>query len=49
MAQPYLALRTTRNGLFSCYVTAGSKNPLPLCIGSVKAYRNDLGDFEKLN
>lgn len=36
MAQPYLALRTTRNGLFSHYSVAGSKNPLPLGMGSVK-------------
>lgn len=37
MAQPNLALRTTRNGLFSHYVVAGSKNPPPLGVGSVKA------------
>ena len=37
MVQPYLALRTTGNGLFSCYVTARSKNPLPLGMGSVKS------------
>ena len=36
MAQPYLALRTTRNGLFSHYSVAGSKNPLPLGMVSVK-------------
>ena len=35
MTQPDLALRTTRNGLFSHYVVAGSKNPLPLGMGSV--------------
>lgn len=35
MAQPNLALRTTRNGLFSHYVVAGSKNPPPLGVGSV--------------
>lgn len=35
MAQPHLALRTTRNGLFSHYVVAGSKNPPPLGVGSV--------------
>lgn len=38
MAQPHLALRTTRNGLFSHYVVAGSKNPPPLGVGSVKRY-----------
>jgi len=36
MAQPNLALRTTRNGLFSHYVVAGSRNPPPLDVGSVK-------------
>ncbi len=42
MAQPDLALRTTRNGLFSHYVVAGSKNPLPLGMGSVNySYRGN--------
>lgn len=36
MAHPYLALRPTRNRLVSHYVVAGSKNPLPLGMGSVK-------------
>ena len=36
MAHPYLTLRTTRNRLFSYYV-AGSQNPQPLAMGSVKA------------
>ena len=36
MAQLYLTLRTTGNGLFSCFIAAGSKNPLPLGMGSVK-------------
>jgi len=36
MAHPYLALRPIRNGLVSHYVVAGSKNPLPLGMGSVK-------------
>lgn len=36
MAQPHLALRTTGNGLFSYYIIVGSKNPLPLGMGSVK-------------
>ncbi|MCI1768908.1 MAG: relaxase/mobilization nuclease domain-containing protein [Mageeibacillus sp.] len=47
MAQPNLALRTTRNGLFSHCVVAGSKNPLPLGMGSVKkiwALYNSLQD-----
>ena len=35
MAHPYLALRPTRNRLVSHYVVAGSKNPLPLGMGSV--------------
>ena len=38
MAHPYLALRPTRNGLVSHYAVAGSKNPLPLGMRSVKAY-----------
>ncbi len=37
MAHPYLALRPTRNGRVSHYAVAGSKNPLPLGMGSVKA------------
>ena len=36
MAHPYLALRPTRNGRVSHYAVAGSKNPLPLGMGSVK-------------
>lgn len=32
----YLALRPTRNGLASHYIVAGSKNPLPLGMRSVK-------------
>ena len=36
MAHPYLALRPTRNGWVSHYAVAGSKNPLPLGMGSVK-------------
>ena len=36
MAHPYLALRPTRNGRVSHYAVAGSKNPLPLDMGSVK-------------
>ena len=35
MAHPYLALRPTRNGRVSHYAVAGSKNPLPLGMGSV--------------
>jgi len=44
MAHPYLALRPIRNGLVSHYVVAGSKNPLPLGMGSVKEifYNNDM-------
>lgn len=37
MAHPYLALRPTRNGRVSHYAVAGSKNPLPLGMGSVNA------------
>ena len=36
MAYPYLALQPTGNRLVSRYATAGSKNPLPLGMGSVK-------------
>lgn len=36
MAQPYLALRSTGNGQTSHKKAAGSKNPLPLGMGSVK-------------
>ena len=36
MAYPHLALRPTRNGLVSHYIVTGSKNPLPLGMGSVK-------------
>ncbi len=36
MAYPHLALRPNRNVLVSHYVVAGSKNPLPLGMGSVK-------------
>ncbi len=36
MAQPYLALRSTGNGQTSHKKVAGSKNPLPLGMGSVK-------------
>ena len=43
MAQPNLALRTTRNGLFSHYVVAGSKNPPPLGVGSVKSLSQGVG------
>ncbi len=42
MAHPYLALRPTRNGLVSHYIVAGSKNPLPLGMGSVKKTGNGL-------
>ncbi len=35
MAQPYLALRSTGNGQTSHKKVAGSKNPLPLGMGSV--------------
>ena len=38
MAHPYLALRPTRNGRGSHYAVAGSKNPLPLGMGSVKSW-----------
>lgn len=52
MAHPYLALRPDRNVLVSHYVVAGSKNPLPLGMGSVKDKFYDLfinensGDME---
>lgn len=36
MAHPYLALRPNRNVMVSHYVVAGSKNPLPLGMVSVK-------------
>ena len=36
MAYPNLALRSTRNGLISHYIVAGSKNPLSSDMGSVK-------------
>ena len=38
MAYPHLALRPNRNVLVSRYVVAGSKNPLPLGMGSVNEY-----------
>ena len=38
MAHPYLALRPTRNGRVSHYAVAGSKNPLPLGMGSVNQW-----------
>jgi len=36
MVHPYLALRPTGNRLVSHYIVAGSKNPLPLGMGSIK-------------
>ena len=42
MAHPYLALRPTRNGRVSHYAVAGSKNPLPLGMGSVKLNASQL-------
>jgi len=45
MAHPYLALRPIRNGLVSHYVVAGSKNPLPLGMGSVKKENKLLNEF----
>ena len=40
MAYPHLALRPSRNVLVSHYVVAGSKNPLPLGMGSVKIVKS---------
>ena len=37
MAHPHLALRPNRNVRVSHYVVAGSKNPLPLGMGSVNS------------
>ena len=36
MAYPYLALQPIRNELVSRYLSAATKNPLPLGMGSVK-------------
>ncbi|MCR4657221.1 MAG: class I SAM-dependent methyltransferase [Lachnospiraceae bacterium] len=50
MAHPYLALRPNRNVLVSHYVVAGSKNPLPLGMGSVNVRKllfTELDECEK--
>ena len=41
MAQPKLGVQPIRNELVSRYISAATKNPLPLGIGSVKVNNQD--------
>lgn len=46
MAYPNLALRSTRNGLISHYIVAGSKNPLSSDMGSVNSANESVSDSD---
>ena len=41
MAQPKLGVQPIRNELVSRYISAATKNPLPLGMGSVKVNNQD--------